>query len=55
MNYKLNICLTCEEFNTETKKCKQCGCYMPLKTLVPGMKCQLNKWEPKTLTKSLKL
>ena len=43
---KYKICQECEYFKSTTKQCKICGCFMPLKTLLPGMKCPHNppKW-----------
>ena len=43
---KFAICEKCEHFKQSTKQCKLCGCFMPLKTLLPGMYCPDNppKW-----------
>ena len=43
---KFAICENCEHFRQTTKQCKLCGCFMPLKTLLPGMYCPDNppKW-----------
>lgn len=40
---RIKICADCEHF-TETKFCNQCGCYMPLKTIIPLSKCPILKW-----------
>lgn len=44
MNEKYLICKTCEEFNNKIKVCKVCGCFMPVKSKIPGMKCPKGKW-----------
>jgi len=36
---KLAICESCEFYKKTTKQCTLCGCFMPLKTLIPGMTC----------------
>ena len=41
---KMKICLQCEEFIKLTRQCKKCGCFMPLKVMLPGMKCPIGKW-----------
>ena len=43
---KYKICTECEHFKEKTKQCKLCGCFMPLKTLLPGMSCPADppKW-----------
>ena len=42
---RLLICNTCDQFNKRLKTCKQCGCYMPAKTMFATSKCPLSKWE----------
>lgn len=41
---RLNICLSCDKLYTPTKSCKLCGCFMVLKTWLPGQNCPINKW-----------
>lgn len=43
---KYKICTECDFFKVKTKQCRLCGCFMPLKTLLPGMRCPDNppKW-----------
>lgn len=42
---KMKICLQCDDhFNKVTKQCKKCGCFMPIKVMIPGMKCPIKKW-----------
>jgi len=42
---RYNICLECPELVQATKQCKQCGCFMSLKTKLKNAKCPINKWE----------
>jgi hypothetical protein len=37
-------CLSCLEFIHETKVCKQCGCFMKIKTKLTDASCPLGKW-----------
>lgn len=43
-NTRYQICETCPSFCPDTKKCHECGCYMPLKSIIPLMKCPIGKW-----------
>ncbi len=38
------ICLSCPELIQKTKQCKQCGCFMAMKTKVKAATCPLSKW-----------
>ena len=38
------ICKSCEEFDSSWKKCNQCGCFMPIKSLMSKETCPLGKW-----------
>jgi len=38
------ICLQCPELIEKTKICKQCGCFMKLKTKLKKATCPLGKW-----------
>ena len=40
---RMEICKGCNFF-TKRKFCKLCGCYMPVKTAIPFMKCPAEKW-----------
>ena len=46
---RLSICNECEKFIHLTSQCKDCGCFMNLKTKLPNSECPLGKWgqEPK--------
>ncbi len=41
---RYETCLKCPELVHLTKQCKQCGCFMALKTKVESSKCPLGKW-----------
>lgn len=41
---RMEICKECDRFNGLLKVCKECGCFMPGKTLLKGASCPLNKW-----------
>jgi hypothetical protein len=42
---RLEICRTCDSFNHTTTQCKECGCFMDYKTLLPYVSCPLDKWK----------
>lgn len=44
IEYRLNICNGCEWFNKKLKKCRQCGCFMNLKTTLRRASCPIGKW-----------
>lgn len=41
---RINICKTCEHFDSYKDKCKLCGCYMTMKTRLSGESCPVGKW-----------
>ncbi len=41
---RLEVCNQCEKFDKTFFTCKECGCFMKLKTLFPESKCPLAKW-----------
>ena len=41
---RLDICKGCEELFKPTRTCKQCGCFMALKTWISSSECPLGKW-----------
>jgi hypothetical protein len=41
---RYDICKACPELIDLTKQCKQCGCFMPLKTKLAKAECPLKKW-----------
>lgn len=43
-NGRLDICKDCDELFKPTRTCKQCGCFMALKTWLKDAQCPLGKW-----------
>lgn len=41
---RFDICKTCPEFISLTTQCKQCGCFMAVKTKLEEAKCPIEKW-----------
>lgn len=41
---RYEICKNCDKFINLTKQCKECGCFMPLKTKLKFTSCPLQKW-----------
>jgi hypothetical protein len=41
---RLEICQGCEFFKKNGSRCKKCGCFMKLKTLIEKSKCPIGKW-----------
>jgi hypothetical protein len=41
---RYDICKGCPELIDLTKQCKQCGCFMVMKTKLQHATCPLNKW-----------
>lgn len=37
-------CKTCDNFLSDIKICKKCGCFMPLKVTIGKAKCPINIW-----------
>ena len=45
---RYDTCKACPAFNSDSKRCSECGCFMEAKTWVggnPDMLCPLKKWE----------
>lgn len=38
------ICEACPSLLKATKQCKECGCFMKLKTKLAGAVCPIGKW-----------
>lgn len=41
---RLSVCNNCEDFSKKLKTCKQCGCYMPAKSMFAVSSCPSKKW-----------
>ncbi len=51
---RLDICKGCERLFKPTRTCKECGCFMTMKTWLRLAECPLEKWgqedaEPKNM------
>lgn len=44
-NKRLDICKGCDSLFKATNTCKECGCFMSLKTWLKKASCPLDKWE----------
>lgn len=43
-NKRLDICKKCPKLIKATSQCKECGCFMNLKTKMEHATCPLGKW-----------
>lgn len=41
---RFNICLQCDKLYKPSSSCKICGCFMKVKTTLPGAECPIKKW-----------
>jgi rRNA maturation endonuclease Nob1 len=41
---RLNECINCDRLFKATHTCKECGCFMKIKTKINTSKCPLGKW-----------
>ena len=41
---RFDICKSCPELIKLTSQCKQCGCFMAVKTKLEAAKCPMGKW-----------
>lgn len=41
---RFDICKSCPELIHITSQCKQCGCFMKIKTTLEAAVCPLGKW-----------
>ncbi len=42
---RLSICSECPRLIKPVQLCKECGCFMPVKTKFKNNKCPLDKWD----------
>lgn len=42
--HRMSICRSCPELIKFTLQCKQCGCFMAIKTKLQGATCPIGKW-----------
>jgi len=41
---RMEVCESCDRYNSEARTCQICGCFMPLKTTMANMECPIQKW-----------
>ena len=41
---RMSICEGCPSYSSDSKKCNECGCFMPMKTKFETSTCPKNKW-----------
>jgi len=41
---RYSICKACPKFINSTSQCRECGCFMAMKTSLLQATCPLNKW-----------
>lgn len=41
---RLAICKTCDKLEPHSFRCRECGCFMDYKVLLPYVSCPLAKW-----------
>lgn len=41
---RLDICRSCDRIIKATMTCKECGCFMKVKTTLKTARCPKNKW-----------
>lgn len=41
---RMATCTACEEYNLETRRCNECGCYMQWKAQLKYSSCPQEKW-----------
>ena len=44
ITFRQDICRECDQLVKPTWTCKQCGCFMKIKTRIELSKCPLGKW-----------
>lgn len=43
-NNRIDICKSCEYFDSEDMRCKNCGCFLDIKASWNSEKCPIEKW-----------
>ena len=43
-NERFDICKGCDRLFKPTRTCKECGCFMAMKTWLKGADCPIGKW-----------
>lgn len=43
-NSRLQICQSCDFFDSNQNRCRKCGCFMAVKTYLKAERCPIGKW-----------
>jgi len=43
-NKRMNICKSCDQYDSVSIRCNNCGCFLKVKASWNSEKCPLNKW-----------
>ena len=41
---RMNVCLDCDRYENLLNRCKECGCFLTIKTRMKHLHCPLKKW-----------
>ena len=41
---RMSICRECDQYLEGTKRCRDCGCFLPAKAAVISLHCPIGKW-----------
>jgi len=41
---RLEVCRRCVEYNATLYQCRECGCFLKIKSLLKNQKCPKGKW-----------
>jgi hypothetical protein len=41
---RYNVCVKCDRFDINAHKCLECGCFMPVKVMMPTAQCPKQLW-----------
>lgn len=42
---RMNICRGCEDFDAKRLLCRECGCFLPMRTFGAFSECPIKKWQ----------
>jgi hypothetical protein len=42
---RIELCKTCDRFNSVLRMCKECGCLMDAKTWMADQECPIGRWQ----------
>lgn len=44
VNRKVSICQECNSYDRDKNRCKECGCFISIASLINSKQCPLGKW-----------